>query len=185
MVQSKFMSQLKAQLQDLPKAEQQDILYDYEEHFRSGLEEGKTEEEIAASLGQPQAIAREVKEEFRGKEAKPKPSADSVGKAILVAVALGFFNLIFILGPFFAVVGVLISLFAASFALLLFPFALLFSWNQLSGSADWLIGVFAILASLGAGVLIGVGSIFITRWFYRLTMRYLQFNVKMIKGRQG
>lgn len=182
-MQNKFMSELKEQLQELPKAEQQDILYDYEEHFRSGLEEGKTEEEIAVSLGQPQAIAREVKSEFRVKEAKPVPSADSVGKAILVTVALVFFNLIFIIGPFFAIAGTLLGLFASSLALLLFPFGLLFSWHQLSGAPDWLMGVFAMLTSLGAGVLMGVGSIVLTRWFYRLTIKYLQFNVMMIKGR--
>ncbi|MCQ6268313.1 DUF1700 domain-containing protein [Fictibacillus sp. WQ 8-8] len=183
MVQNEFLSQLKDQLKELPEADRQDILYDYEEHFRLGLEEGKTEEEIAASLGQPKAIAKEVKAEFRVKEAKSKPSFESVVKAVLSTVSLGFFNLIFILGPFFAVVGVLLSIYAASIGLLLSPIAVLFGWGQLGGSANWLMGLFSIVALLSAGVLLGVASIVLTRWFVRVLIKYLQFNVNIIKGR--
>ena len=48
----------KRQLQD-----QADILNDYEEHFRIGLENGKTEAEIAGSLGSPEELGASFVEE--------------------------------------------------------------------------------------------------------------------------
>ncbi len=47
-------------LKDYLKKERADILKDYEEHFTFGLEEGKSEEEIVASLGSPAQIAKRV-----------------------------------------------------------------------------------------------------------------------------
>ena len=45
-----FLDRLKASISCLPLQDQADILNDYEEHFRIGLENGKTEAEIAGSV---------------------------------------------------------------------------------------------------------------------------------------
>ncbi len=55
-----FLQQLNASLKRLSEKERADILKDYEEHFTFGLEEGKSEEEIVASLGSPAQIAKEL-----------------------------------------------------------------------------------------------------------------------------
>lgn len=44
-------------LDKISEAERADILYDYEEHFMVGKENGKTEEEICLELGNPKEIA--------------------------------------------------------------------------------------------------------------------------------
>ena len=51
-----FLDRLKASISYLPLQDQADILNDYEEHFRIGLENGKTEAEIAGSLGSPEEL---------------------------------------------------------------------------------------------------------------------------------
>lgn len=58
MTKDKFLQQLRHSLKKLSKEEVADILQDYEEHFAFGLEAGKSEEEIAASLGSPAQIAK-------------------------------------------------------------------------------------------------------------------------------
>ena len=55
-----FLKQLDASLTKLPQDERRDIIQDYEEYFAIGLEEGKTEEQIAGSLGSPSQIAKEM-----------------------------------------------------------------------------------------------------------------------------
>ena len=57
MNRSNFLNILAQSINHLPQEEQNDILFDYEEHFRIGLAQGKTEEDIADSLGNPEAIA--------------------------------------------------------------------------------------------------------------------------------
>jgi uncharacterized membrane protein len=46
-----FLKKLEAKLKGLPVNDIKEILSDYEEHFRIGLEKGKTEEEISVELG--------------------------------------------------------------------------------------------------------------------------------------
>ncbi|QAA33617.1 DUF1700 domain-containing protein [Clostridium manihotivorum] len=52
-----FMRAMEKALNKVPEAERNDILYDYEEHFIIGKENGKTEEEICLELGKPNEIA--------------------------------------------------------------------------------------------------------------------------------
>ena len=61
MNKEEFLRQLSNELASLDKNEKEDILYDYEEHFRIGIEEGLTEEEISKKLGEPKGIAKQFK----------------------------------------------------------------------------------------------------------------------------
>lgn len=51
-----FLSRLNRALEHLPQQEREDILNDYEEHFRISAEMGKTEEETAEGLGSPEEL---------------------------------------------------------------------------------------------------------------------------------
>ncbi len=46
MSKEQFLKELSSHLRKLPDEERKDILFDYEEHFQFGIEEGKTESEI-------------------------------------------------------------------------------------------------------------------------------------------
>ncbi|MHB1456190.1 MAG: DUF1700 domain-containing protein [Armatimonadota bacterium] len=56
MKKDEFLSELRNSLGNMPDADKQDVLNDYEEHFRVGMADGRSEEEIAQSLGNPRAI---------------------------------------------------------------------------------------------------------------------------------
>lgn len=70
MHKEQFLRELSGHLRKLPEEERKDILYDYEEHFQFGLEEGKTEGEIVKGLGSPKAIAKEMLALYRFDEMK-------------------------------------------------------------------------------------------------------------------
>ncbi|KKK56410.1 hypothetical protein LCGC14_3064810 [marine sediment metagenome] len=61
MTKEQFLTQLKKSISGLKEVEKKEILYDYEEHFRMGLENKKTEEEIAESLGNPKILGKSFK----------------------------------------------------------------------------------------------------------------------------
>ena len=50
MSKEQFLNELSSHLRKLPDEERKDILFDYEEHFQFGIEEGKTESEIKGAL---------------------------------------------------------------------------------------------------------------------------------------
>jgi uncharacterized membrane protein len=172
--------------------QKKEILYDYEEHFSIGIENGKTEEEIADSLGNPQNIAKQFKADCLLKIAETEKSTGNVFRAVLAVVGLGFFNLVFVFGPFMGVVGVLIGLFAAALGISVSGIALLaasilypiypglvsmpygFPFNQ---TAFMFISVG--LACLGILFTIGVWKL--CQGFYNLTLKYLKANLNIIK----
>ncbi|MDD5018261.1 MAG: DUF1700 domain-containing protein [Eubacteriales bacterium] len=55
---NEYLSILMASLKHMRSEEKQEIVADYKEHFEIGLEAGKTEEDIAAELGDPRQLAK-------------------------------------------------------------------------------------------------------------------------------
>lgn len=66
-----YIVELEQLLQDIPQEERQEILQDYREHFRLAQAEGKTQEEIARSLGTPEALAAEILAEYHSAATPP------------------------------------------------------------------------------------------------------------------
>lgn len=60
MTEQQFLNQLELALNQLSIDERNDILQDIKEYFTSGREDGKSDSEIAASLGSPKEIADEL-----------------------------------------------------------------------------------------------------------------------------
>ena len=69
-----FMYRLDRALGALSEEEKNDIINDYEEHFRIGAEEGKTDDEICATLGAPEELAKSYLEEVE----QPKVENENV-----------------------------------------------------------------------------------------------------------
>lgn len=108
-------------------------------------------------------------------------------KPWIAGLALCFFNCVFILGPFLGFCGTLIGLWAAAVALVLTPLLALvpmlgFGGSFSHGTPAFLLSVFGSLASFGAGLMLTVVLQFVTKWFFKLTYKYIQFNLTMIKG---
>ncbi|MBO8157332.1 MAG: DUF1700 domain-containing protein [Bacillaceae bacterium] len=187
-----YLKELERLLYRLPKEERDDILYDYQEHFTIGLQQGLTEAEIIQKLGHPKAIARELLASYHIQKAKSDVSFDNVLRAVIATIGLGFFNLVFLLGPFLAITGIIIALYAVAFSLITAAIAVLlaeplsglfhfqFSAFGLEGISKWLVSLFSSMILGGLGVLIGIGTIYISKGFYSLTLKYLQSNLKMI-----
>lgn len=113
----------------------------------------------------------------------PYPVRQETGlKAIIVSIALGFFNLLFVVGPWFGILAALIALFASGFALIVAPIAgMLGSFMEHVGSDLQFIG-FTMLACFGLGVILTTLSTWLLKIFFKLSWTYIQFNAKLIKG---
>jgi uncharacterized membrane protein len=195
-----FLTQLKRSLSGLPEAEKREILYDYEEHFRIGMENGKSEEQIAGALGNPRVLGKSYRiDALLGPEAEPAEGEAAAGRtrskagrilrAVFASVSLGVFNALFVVGPFAGAVAVLVSLWAAAASLALSGVAILVGlvlapfFPQIAGLAAVEV-LFAILAAAGIGalgVLAGVGMLKLTRWFWLGIEKYVRFNLRIIR----
>lgn len=195
MNKKQFLSELKTSLNSLPKAELNDIMYDYEEHFEIGTENGETEESICATLGYPSDIAKQYRAEYTIRKAETTESAPNILRAIFASIGLGLFNLIVVLAPFLTVIGILIALFAISIGFTVGGFAL-FIASVLGPVSSQYINIPAELisnpiatGSLGIGltclgILFFIGNMMIGKGIYKITVIYLKRNLGIIQNRR-
>jgi len=178
-----FLDKLEKSLKNIPVQERKDILYDYEEHFVNGAVSGKSEPEIAAALGNPEAIAKEILADYHVTQAVENISINNIARAVLATVSLGFLNLVFVMGPLIGVVGVLFAFYVVAIVLIFVPLLIPLKAGFPSGLGAVLSWLFTSMMTAGGGVLLGLGMILVTRWAGRVFLKYLQFNLQIIRGR--
>lgn len=64
MKKKEFLEELEEYLIGIPKSDKEEILQDYEDHFKIGKKKKRSEEDIIKSLGDPRKIARAVRFEL-------------------------------------------------------------------------------------------------------------------------
>lgn len=175
-----FLSALEAELKGLSKAEKTELLQDYRDHFLFGNEEGKTDEEIIASLGSPQVIAKEINANYHIGIVEDKVNAGNVFRATWAVIGLGFFNLVIVLAPFIALVALVFSGWITSIAFIGSP--LLFAIDAAVFSGFRAFEFFASLLLCGIGLFIFAFMKWVTKAVLQGFIRYLSFNVSLVKG---
>ncbi|SFI74626.1 Uncharacterized membrane protein [Paenibacillus sp. UNC496MF] len=184
MIREQYLGQLRELLAPVPEKLRREWLYDYEEHFRVSAEHGRSEADAARELGDPRIIAKELLLNYRVEQADGKRgSITLVSRAVFAAVSLGFFNLIFVLGPFVGLLGVLAGIWAAAIGVGLSSLAVMYE-GLFGGAFTGMEASFVALALIGLGMLLGAGAHWLTRAFAKLTLQYLKFNSRVIRVRK-
>ncbi len=182
-----FMSILRTQLKSMPEEDKKDILYDYEEHFAVGLSEGRDEEEIASSLGNPKQLAKQIKANYMITKVENEFTIGNFFQALFATIGLGFFNLVVVFGPFVAIAATLLSFVVVGIALVgsgLAVIIAMFFPQFLQNAPHPLIGIFTGLGLISFGALWTIGSLYLSKWFYLLAIKYLKLNLNIITNRR-
>ncbi|MFB9325872.1 hypothetical protein ACFFSY_08020 [Paenibacillus aurantiacus] len=181
-IRAQYLQQLWDLLAPVPEGQRKEWMYDYEEHFRMAAAQGRSDAEAASELGDPRQIARELLLGYRVEEAARSGRISSVSRAVLTTVSMGFFNLIFVLGPYVGLLAVILALWVVVGALALS--SLYAVYEGLFGEAfNRVQGAFIAMTLIGLSMLAGAGMKVVTRGFMRMTVNYLKFNSRIIGGR--
>lgn len=177
MSKAEFFRQLRDQLRGLPEEERQRIVKVYEDLFLEAEANGKNEQEITQSLG------------FH--PAQPLPEASRIGsnrpadtgiRVVIAAIALGLFNLTFVLGPF---VGITAALFSLALAAVILTTSIVWIVIGTGFPASALVlqlEVFTVLAATGLGLLLGIAVKYLAFWYFRIIKVYVRRNIRLVKG---
>jgi len=191
MTQNDFLAEMEKSLIKLEPEERKDILEDYNEHFFAGIEDGKTEDEISKNLGNPVILARAQIAESITNRAESDRNFSNILKAVLATFSLSLFNIIFIIGPFFGLLGGLIGLWAGALSLSLSGAATLgglllssFVREQAIGSglSIWFF-LFAGIGVSSLGGLASIGMYYLSRGFFSTTLKYIKLNISIVKNK--
>ena len=191
MNKQEFLAILRANLYGMDVNTVKDILYDYEEHFRIGLENNKTEEEISKALGNPVQIANAYKADGFIKKAEISPRPYNMFKAILAGISLGLFNLVFVVGLYAGIIGIVIGLggmsLGISFAGIVMIINAFFALPYVSIPFNLSIGLGKLacfisgIGLLSLGLLLLILTVFISRLILQVTISYIKANVELVK----
>jgi uncharacterized membrane protein len=185
MTRAEFIAQLRQALSGMAPAALDDVVADYNAHFDEGLAAGRSEAEVAAALGDPLRLARELRAEagLRRWESQRTPAAlvsamVSLGGMLAVDIFILLpFLLVFALGAF--VTGmVLFAISVAGFALLLSG---LLHWDNVativSASSRTLAGVGLLGGGVGGAALLWL----LFEGLVRLLGRYARLHYQVLK----
>jgi uncharacterized membrane protein len=191
MKKEEYLKKLSKQIKKMSVDEKKDLLLDYEEHFRIGMEKGRTEEEISKALGDPKNVAKQIKADYMVQKAEDKPSPTSIIEALAAVAGLGLFN-IFVAVPSLLLAVVIISLVLAGSAVIvigilitLSPLLHVFLPNFVYLPVDK--GVSTVIWVLFGIALTVVGTIFvlimsyIANKLYQMVIKLLKSNLEDIK----
>ncbi len=194
MTREQFLSDLKRALGRMSEQEKREILYDYEEHFRVGIAEGKREEDISRALGNPRMLGKSyaIDALLEDRADGERPSAGAVVRAVFASIGLTFVNVIFVLGPWLGLVGGMIGLWAAAVSLpiagvgaVLAPVAVLVAPGYVSlGGLSPALVIFGGLGVAGLGLLAVLGMWKLSQLFVQMTAAWVRFNTRAVTRRR-
>lgn len=102
-----FIARLREGLRGLPPHTVADTIADYEAHFSDGEAAGRSEADIAAALGDPARLARELRAEIGLRRWEEERSASGAAAAVFAVLGLGALDLLILLPILMAVGGAL------------------------------------------------------------------------------
>ncbi|MBN2882964.1 MAG: DUF1700 domain-containing protein [Clostridia bacterium] len=180
-----FLNQLKMGLKGVPKADLDDILYDYEEHIDSALEKGKSEEEITSELGSPRKIAKQHKAEFYFNQADEKKTTGSAFKAIVAGIGLSFFNIIFVLPLIVCLYAALLSVFLGFVSVAASGLVVIVAGIIFLGFLPALAVVFVGIGLTCLGILLSLGMAWLIKIVTLGIVSYGKANIGIVRRSEG
>lgn len=176
-----FIDRLRLGLSGLPAQAVNEAVADYDAHFAEGEAAGRTEEEVAAALGDPARLARELRAEIGLKKWEETRNPTSAAGAIFAVLGLGAIDLLILLPILMAVGGTIFGFIVAAIGVFIaggVVFAAGPFLDPPGGPAAALlggIGLMALASSAGAVLtMIVIGLVNALVWYGRLHYRLLK-----------
>ncbi|HKY17607.1 MAG TPA: DUF1700 domain-containing protein, partial [Rhizomicrobium sp.] len=150
--------QLRDGLSGLHHTDISDILADYESHFADGAADGRTQEEVAAALGDPARLARELRAEIGFRRWEENRNAGNFVGVVLALLGLATIDFVILLPLLCILAAVFFGLSVACLAFVVGGTFLLFNllWGGVMGNAamQLLVGLGLISGAIGGGALL-------------------------------
>ena len=181
MTRAEFIARLRTGLVGLPTATAADIVSDYETHFSDGVDAGRSEAEVAAALGDPQRLARELRAEAGAQRWHQEKNPSAAAAAVFAVLGLGAIDILILLPILMGVIGALfgvaiavISVFFVGGGIMVAgPFA-----DPPGGPLAAILGGLGLMAgATSAGALLAIVTVGLVNaliWFARLHYRLLK-----------
>jgi len=177
-----FMMQLRRGLAGLPQNEIEDICADYEIHFTDGAAHGRSEDDVAAALGDPSRLARELRAEVGFKRWEQDRNAGNFLGVVLALLGLATIDIIFLFPILCALAGIFFGFAVGFLALIVGGLFLAFNLLPIFDHAlsNMMMQAVLSIGLLGAGIGGGALLIMILDWSARMLVRYARLHYRLL-----
>ncbi len=183
MSRAEFLDALADRLRGLPPDEIDELLDDYASHFAEGMAQGRSEAEIAAALGDPARLARELRAEAglrRWESARTPANFYAAMLGFLALIAVDFMFLLPLLG---ALALVALGLGLAMVGLCIAGLALSMRMFHLDHglSLGYLTRILSGVGLIGLGVGGGAALLMAVDYVVRLLARFARLHYTLLE----
>ncbi|HEY8004323.1 MAG TPA: DUF1700 domain-containing protein [Phenylobacterium sp.] len=181
MTRQAFIARLREGLRGLPPSAVADIVADYETHFTEGLAAGRSEADVAAALGDPGRLARELRAERGLQRWEEERTASAGAGAVFAVLGLGAIDILFLLPILMGVAGAMFGI-AIAIVAVFFAGGVVFAAGPFTGlpggaTAAILAGIGMMAGAASAGAVLAICTIGLVNglvWYGRLHYRLLK-----------
>jgi uncharacterized membrane protein len=181
MSRQEFLARLRDGLRELPPKAIDDIVADYEAHFAEGEAAGRSETEVAAALGDPGRLARELRTEAGLKRWETERNPSAAASAVFAVLGLGAIDVLILLPIILSIAGTLLGFSIAAVlcfgagAVMMVAAPFVMAGSDIAAVMLAGMGLMAGSASIGAvTALVSIGFVNALVWYGRLHMRLLR-----------
>jgi len=177
-----FMAELRDGLSGMHHSDISDILADYESHFADGAADGRSENEVAAALGDPARLARELRAEVGFRRWEQNRNAGNFLGVVLALLGLATIDFVILLPLLCVLAAIFFGLSVACLGCIVGGTFLLFNllpfgWHIATGNAamQLLIGLGLISGAIGGGALL----LLMMEMIAKLLIRYARLHFRL------
>ncbi len=181
MTRQDFIARLRAGLAGLPLQAQADIVADYETHFTEGEAAGRSEADIAAALGEPERLARELRTEAGARRWQTERNPEAAAAAVFAVLGLGAIDVLILLPILVGVISVLCAFFIGAIVFFVIGAVVMATGPLAAGAASvaaQMLGGLGLMATSVASAavltLISIGLVNVLIWYGRLHYQLLK-----------
>ena len=167
MTRAEFLTRLRRGLNGLPAETVDEIVADHEAHFVEAAAKGRNDPEIAAALGNPERLAREVKAEAGMARWEAEKTPSSAIAALVALLGLGAIDILILLPILMSVVMSLFAVFVAG------PF------TEVPGGP--LTAIFAGIGVMALGVVMAAITAILSIWLVNLLVWFGRLHYRLLK----
>jgi uncharacterized membrane protein len=182
MKREEFLARLKSGLSGMPRDQVNDVVRDYESHFAEGMAQGRSEDDIAAALGDPARLAKELRAEAGLKRWQEGRNAASFIAALLAFLGLATFDVILLLPVLFVVLIVLFAIGIAMLALTIVGIVVeVMTLTSIETVRHTIAAAFQGAGLVAGGIGGGALLLLVLDWMVAVLGRYARMHYRLLK----
>lgn len=181
MTRAEFLTRLRRGLNGLPPETVDEIVADHEAHFVEAAAKGRNDPEIAAALGNPERLAREVRAEAGLARWEAEKTPGNAVAAMVALIGLASLDILFLLPLLVGVVSSLAAVFVAAIAVFIAG-GVVFVAGPFAGAPGG--PVVALLLGVGVmalGVVMAAVTAVLTIWLVNALVWFGRLHYRLLK----